>query len=250
LVRQSGPQPLETTLPQSLHNKRILIAEDEPEIAAILQAFFAREQAQVLIAVDGADALNAAQYWRPDLVLLDIHLPQRDGLSVLAEWRGRGGPPVIIVTAMGEDVDRLLGFRLGCDDYVVKPFNPLEVVARAKAVLQRGAPASAPPSRLTLGGLSIDLDAHSATLHGAALSLTPTEFKILRLLAERAGRLVTRSQLVELAMGDDAFDKSVNPHISRLRQKLDEGTGPGRRPVLRVVSVQREGYRLDLIDAA
>jgi len=236
-------------LPQSLLNKRILIAEDEPEIAAILQAFFAREQAQVLIAADGADALQAAQYWRPDLVLLDIHLPQRDGLSVLAEWRGRGGPPVIIVTAMGEDVDRLLGFRLGCDDYVVKPFNPLEVVARAKAVLQRGASASPPPSRLTLGGLSIDLDAHSATLHGVALNLTPTEFKILRLLAECAGRLVTRSQLVEQAMGEDAFDKSVNPHISRLRQKLEDGAAPGRRPHLRLVSVQREGYRLDMLEA-
>jgi two-component system response regulator AdeR len=237
-------------VPQSLQNKRILIAEDEPEIAAILQAFFAREQAQVLISPNGADAIQAAQHWRPDLVLLDIHLPQRDGLSVLAEWRGRGGPPVIIVTAMGEDVDRLLGFRLGCDDYVVKPFNPLEVVARAKAVLQRGAPAAQPPSRLRLGGLSIDLGAHTATLHDAALNLTPTEFRLLRLLAERAGRLVTRSQLVEIAMGEDAFDKSVNPHISRLRHKLEDGGTPGQRPQLRLVSVQREGYRLDVIEAA
>jgi two-component system response regulator AdeR len=169
---------------------------------------------------------------------------------VLAEWRGRGGPPVIIVTAMGEDVDRLLGFRLGCDDYVVKPFNPLEVVARAKAVLQRGAPAAQPPSRLRLGGLSIDLEAHTATLHDAALNLTPTEFRLLRLLAERAGRLVTRSQLVEIAMGEDAFDKSVNPHISRLRHKLEDGGTPGQRLQLRLVSVQREGYRLDVIEAA
>lgn len=237
-------------MPQSLQNKRILIAEDEPDIAAILQAFFAREQAQVLISPNGADALQAAQHWRPDLVLLDINLPQRDGLSVLAEWRGRGGPPVIIVTAMGEDVDRLLGFRLGCDDYVVKPFNPLEVVARAKAVLQRSAAAAAPPSRLELGGLGIDLEAHRVTLHGEELKLTPTEFRILRLLAERAGRLVTRGQLVELALGEDAFDKSVNPHISRLRQKLEGSGAPERRPALRVVSVQREGYRLDVVPAA
>jgi two-component system response regulator AdeR len=238
-------------LTQPLHNKRILIAEDEPEIAAILEAFFAREQAQLLVARDGADALQAAQYWRPDLVILDINLPRRDGLSVLAEWRGGGaGPPVIIVTAMGEDVDRLLGFRLGCDDYVVKPFNPLEVVARAKAVLQRGAAAAAPTSRLELGGLGIDLEAHRVTLHGEELNLTPTEFRILRLLAERAGRLVTRGQLVELALGEDAFDKSVNPHISRLRQKLEGRGVPERRPALRVVSVQREGYRLDVVPAA
>jgi DNA-binding response OmpR family regulator len=107
-----------------------------------------------------------------------------------------------------------------------------------------------PPSRLHLGGLSIDLEAHTATLHGAALNLTPTEFRLLRLLAERAGRLVTRSQLVEIAMGEDAFDKSVNPHISRLRQKLEDGGTPGQRPQLRLVSVQREGYRLDVIEAA
>ena len=132
----------------------------------------------------------------------------------------------------------------------MKPFNPLEVVARAKAVLQRGAPAAPPPSRLHMGGLSIDLEAHTATLHGAALNLTPTEFRLLHLLAERAGRLVTRSQLVEIAMGEDAFDKSVNPHISRLRQKLEDGSKPGQRQQLRLVSVQREGYRLDVMETA
>lgn len=233
---------------QTLHDKRILIAEDEPEIAAILQAFLDREGAQHLVARDGADALDAARYWRPDLVILDLNLPKRDGLSVLAELRACAGPPVIIVTAMGEDVDRLLGFRLGCDDYVVKPFNPLEVVARAKAVLHRGRALAEPTRRLSLGCLQIDVEAHSATLLGAVLSLTPTEFKILKLLVERAGRLVSRGQLVELAMGEDAYDKSVNPHISRLRQKLEDARGSERQPALRLVSVQREGYRLDLVN--
>jgi two-component system response regulator AdeR len=235
-------------VPQTLHQKRILIVEDEPEIASILEAFFAREGAQHLIARDGEDALKAVQFWRPELLILDLNLPQRDGLSVLAELRGQGGPPVIVVSARGEDVDRLLGFRLGCDDYVVKPFNPLEVVARAKAVLQRTTGPEMARRRLNLGGLVVDLDARSAELHGNELPLTPTEFRILQLLVERAGRLVTRGQLVGLAMGDDAFEKSVNPHISRLRQKLESATGAEGCPTLKLISIQREGYRLDLID--
>ena len=145
---------------------------------------------------------------------------------------------MIILSALGEDVDKLTGFRLGCDDYLVKPFNPLELIARAKAVLRRKTLLE--PSRiLTLGDLQVDLDRHVAVVGATPLELTPTEFRILKVLAERAGRLVSRGQLVDSAMDGEAFDKSVNPHISRLRQKL-EALGN-----LRLVSVRSEGYRLE-----
>ena len=112
-----------------LTNRRVLIVEDEPQIAEIIDAFLAREGAQRLLARDGDDALTAAGYWRPDVVVLDLKLPKRDGYSVLSELRARQGPPVVILSALGEDVDKLMGFRLGCDDYMVKPFNPLELMA-------------------------------------------------------------------------------------------------------------------------
>ncbi|MCA3713841.1 MAG: response regulator transcription factor [Phenylobacterium sp.] len=217
---------------------RVLIVEDEPAIADIVDVFLGRENALRLIARDGDDALSAAAYWRPQLIVLDLKLPKRDGYAVLAELRARGGPPVIILSALGEDVDKLTGFRLGCDDYLVKPFNPLELIARAKAVLRRKNLLE--PSRIvTLGDLQVDLDRHVASVGETLLELTPTEFRILRVLAERAGRLVSRGQLVDSAMDGEAFDKSVNPHISRLRQKL-EALGN-----LRLVSVRSEGYRLE-----
>ena len=221
-----------------LDGVRILIVEDEPAIADIVDVFLGRENALRLIARDGDDALSATAYWRPQLIVLDLKLPKRDGYAVLAELRARGGPPVIILSALGEDVDKLTGFRLGCDDYLVKPFNPLELIARAKAVLRRKNLLE--PSRIvTLGDLQVDLDRHVASVGETLLELTPTEFRILRVLAERAGRLVSRGQLVDSAMDGEAFDKSVNPHISRLRQKL-EALGN-----LRLVSVRSEGYRLE-----
>lgn len=221
-----------------LQGKRVLIVEDESAIAEIIDVFLGRESALRLVARDGDDALSAAAYWRPHLIVLDLKLPKRDGYSVLAELRARGGPPVIILSALGEDVDKLTGFRLGCDDYLVKPFNPLELIARAKAVLRRKTLLE--PSRiLTLGDLQVDLDRHVAVVGATPLELTPTEFRILKVLAERAGRLVSRGQLVDSAMDGEAFDKSVNPHISRLRQKL-EALGN-----LRLVSVRSEGYRLE-----
>jgi two-component system response regulator AdeR len=231
------------TSDDGLRGARVMIVEDEPEIADILDAFFAREGADRLVCRDGEDALASARWWRPDVMILDLKLPKRDGLSVLAELRAtHPSPRVIVLSALGEDIDKMAGFRLGCDDYVVKPFNPLEVVARARAVIRRQ---NAEPSRqvLTFAGVRIDLEAHRAFLGTNSLDLTPVEFKLLRLLVERAGRLVTRGQLVEAALDDDAFDRSVDPHISRMRQKLDGHADAG----VRVASIRGEGYRLDPI---
>jgi two-component system, OmpR family, response regulator AdeR len=225
----------------TLQGTKVLIAEDEPELAEILEAFLKREGSECLIARDGIDALDAVRWWQPDIVVLDIGLPLRDGFSVLAELRADGAPvSVLIVSAMSEDIDKLTGFRLGCDDYLAKPFNPLELVARAKLLAWR-------PNRqakhrtLNFGKVRIDLDALIAFTGGEMLSLTPVEFRLLRLLVERAGRLVSRSQIVDNVLSEDAYDKSVNPHICRLRQKLDLAAAG-----ISLTSLRGEGYRLDL----
>ncbi len=226
----------------SLKNARVLIVEDSAEIVEILDAFFEEEGAEREIARDGAAAIAAFDRFSPDLVVLDLKLPERDGLSVLAELRGKGvQTPVIIVSALGDDIDRLTGFKLGCDDYVVKPFNPLEVIARAHVCLRRQVEAPSQSSSVILGSLRIDYDARIVICSGSPLDLTPTEFHMLAVLARRAGRLVSRGQLVDAALDEDVFDRSVNPHISRLRQKLLTADAP-----VQISSVRGEGYRLEL----
>lgn len=230
------------TIDNALRGVKVLIAEDEPEIAEIVEAFFKKEEAQCLIATSGTDAIDAARWWCPDLLVLDIRLPGRDGLSVLAELRSTGKAiGVLIVSALGDDIDKLTGFRLGCDDYLVKPFNPLELIARAKVLLGR---AARQPEHRTLGfgKLRVDLEAFRAFADGVPLTLTPVEFRLLRLFVERGGRLVSRAQIVDHALAGDAYDRSVDPHISRLRQKL-ESAGAG----VRLTSIRGEGYRLDLV---
>lgn len=226
---------------QPLTSIRVLIVEDDPEIADVLDAFFSHEGASRMIARNGDEGARFVQTFRPDIVVLDIKLPKRDGLSVLSELRGRAEQlPVIIVSAMGDDLDKLMGFRLGCDDYIVKPFNPLEVVARTRAVLRRGAPSPDAPRILRAGSLRIDRDAHTASIDGVVLDLTPTEFRMLMVMVERHKRLVTRGQLAEATLGEEVFDRSVNPHISRLRQKIEMVD-----PSITLTSVRGEGYRLE-----
>lgn len=226
----------------SLSGVRTLIVEDEPEIAEIVDAFFRREGAECLITGDGVEALDLARWWRPELIILDLRLPGRDGLSILADLRARSGQvPIIIASALGEDIDKLTGFRLGCDDYVVKPVNPLELIARAKVVLRRRRACLEDSGYMTFGGVRVDPSAFRAYIGSTPLELTPSEFKLLCLFVERGGRLVARGQIVDQALGGDANDRSVDPHVSRLRQKL-ERLAPG----VRLTSVRGEGYRLDL----
>ena len=221
---------------------KILIVEDEPEIAEIVDAFFRRENADCLIVGDGETAVDTARWWQPDIVILDLRLPGRDGMSVLAELRGGAvQPSVIILSALGEHIDKLAGFRLGCDDYVVKPFNPLEVVARAKVLAGRQRRQTAHAVR-SYGNIRIDIDAFCAFVGSQPLDLTATEFKLLHLFVERGGRMISRGQIVDIALGEETFDRSVDPHISRLRQKLERQHGSG----VCLTSIRGQGYRLDL----
>jgi two-component system response regulator AdeR len=231
-----------STANSALASVKILIVEDEPEIAQIIDAFLRRESADCLIVSDGERAVDTARWWRPDVVILDLRLPGRDGLSVLADLRAAAiQPGIIILSALGEDIDKLAAFRLGCDDYVVKPFNPLEVVARAKVLVGRQR-RQTNQSVLSFGNIRVDIEAFCAFVGSRPLDLTPTEFKLLHLLVSRGGRLITRGQMVDIALDDEAFDRSVDPHISRLRQKINRQPDTG----VCLTSIRGEGYRLDL----
>jgi two-component system, OmpR family, response regulator AdeR len=208
----------------------VLIAEDEPEIAEILIAYLARSGLRTARAADGQRALELHLALKPDLVLLDVQMPRMDGWQVLREIRHRGDTPVIMLTAMDQDIDKLTGLRIGADDYVVKPFNPAEVVARALAVLRRTAMQAERSSQrvLRVPPFHIDLENHEAsvTVEGMQhrLDLTLTEFKLLAHLARASTRVFSRNELLAacLPAESDALERTVDSHISKLRKKLED----------------------------
>lgn len=227
----------------ALNNALVLIAEDEPEISAILRSYLERDGFRTVTAADGELALAHHQMLKPDLVLLDVQMPKRDGFSVLAELRRRGATPVIMVTARAEDLEKLAALHVGADDYVVKPFNPLEIVARAKAVLRRTSGGGA-EATLRVGMIEIDTLAYSARVIGEGvagpLDLTLTEYRLLEHMARSPRRAFTRAELVDACMREgDALERTVDSHVSNLRRKLDVAGVPGMCAAVRGV-----GYRL------
>lgn len=221
----------------------VLIAEDDLEIAEILDAYFVREGFRTVRAADGRTAIDLHLALKPDIILLDVKMPQLDGWEVLAEVRRRGNTPVIMVTALDTDIDRLQGLRIGADDYVVKPFNPVEVVARAKAVLRR-AGAARFGGVLRVDRLTIDLDSYvvKAETDGKPLllQLTLTEFRILAHMARMPNKVFSRGELVDACLpGADALDRTVDSHVSNLRKKLDTAGVEGL-----LLGVRGVGYRL------
>ncbi|MFN7008762.1 MAG: response regulator [Allorhizobium sp.] len=221
----------------------VLIAEDDMEIAGILEAYFTREGFRTVHARDGQVALELHRSLKPDIVLADVTMPRLDGWELLAEIQRRGRTPVIMVTALDEDVDRLQGLRIGADDYIVKPFNPVEVVARAKAVLRR-AGISQTGAMIRAGKLTIDLDSYQARIEtdgsSVPLSLTLTEFKLLAHLARTPTKAFTRGELVDACLpGSDALDRTIDSHLSKLRKKLEQAGGEGM-----LISIRGVGYRL------
>jgi two-component system, OmpR family, response regulator AdeR len=224
-------------------NALILIAEDEPDIATIIAGYLEREGFRTVRAGDGEMALHHHLSLKPDLVLLDVNLPKKDGFGVLAEIRRRGETPVIFVTALAEDIDKLTALRIGADDYVVKPFNPAEIVARTKAVLRRFG-ANSRVSVMRHGNVELDLDAHAAYLVRndvrSSVTLTLSEFRILAHMIRSPTRAFTRGDLLDVCMPDsDALERTVDSHVSNLRKKL-EAAGSG--PIL--AGVRGVGYRL------
>ncbi|NKB10993.1 DNA-binding response regulator [Ralstonia solanacearum] len=224
----------------------ILIAEDEPEIADILAAYLARSGLRSVHAADGREALELHLSLKPDLVLLDVQMPHVDGWKALSEIRHRGDTPVIMLTALDQDIDKLMGLRIGADDYVVKPFNPAEVVARTQAVLRRSMSGTGRRDQrvLRVAPFQIDLDNHEATVQVGkqryALALTLTEFKLLAQLARAPKRVFSRAELLAACLPEgDTLERTVDSHISKLRKKLED-LGVNGMPV----GVRGVGYRL------
>ena len=219
----------------------ILVVEDEKELNKVLQAYLVRAGYRALGAFSGDEGLCLYELEKPDLVLLDLNLPGRDGLELAREMRKTRDVPIIMATARVDEIDRLIGLELGADDYVTKPYSPREVVARVKAVLRRGARTQEMPAVLTLGKLSLDTNAHSAKLGGASVELTPTEFGMLQLLVSQPGRVFTRLQLLEAAQGMsyEGYERSVDVHVKNIRRKLKDAD-PDQQYIETVFGV---GYR-------
>jgi two-component system response regulator AdeR len=221
---------------------RILVVDDEPKVVAIVKSYLTREGFQVSEARDGREALAAFRESPPDLIVLDIMLPQINGLAVLHEVRHASKVPVILLTARSEDEDKLAGLELGADDYVTKPFSPRELVARIKAVLRRSqGETEKPNARVRLGELVLDQERHEVSCHGKAVSLTPTEFRLLTALAASPGRVLSREQLLDRGLGQEseAYDRTVDAHIKNLRHKMGQGAS------CRITTVQGVGYKLE-----
>lgn len=231
--------------PRSADNALILIAEDDSDIAQILTAYLDREGYRTVTASDGEVALMHHQTLRPDLVLLDVQMPKQDGVAVLSEIRRRGGTPVIMATARAEDLDKLLALSIGADDYVIKPFNPLEVVARVKAVLRRVRGDTAGDRTIRWGPIEIDPEAYVARISRGdkrvTLDLTLTEYRLLAHLARTPSRVFTRAALLDACLPEgDALERTVDSHMSKLRRKLEAAGAAGL-----CAGVRGIGYRLE-----
>ena len=225
-------------------SSRVLIVEDEPDIRELVVHHLKREGYQVSVAASGEEALRQVQASPPDLVLLDLMMPAMNGLKVCRRLRQdpvTASLPIVMLTAKGDEVDRVLGLELGADDYVVKPFSPKELLARVRAVLRRSLPAPG-ASPTTLGALTIDPGTHTVLVGDEVLALTPKEFDLLRALVEARGRVLSREFLLDRVWGysraSEIESRTVDVHVRRLRVKL----GPEGRRVLTVKSV---GYRMD-----
>ncbi len=229
---------------------KILVVDDEPKIVNIVRSYLEREKYQVLEAFDGRQALEIFRQEQPDLIILDLMLPEIDGLEVCRQIRRSSDIPIIMLTARQEDVDKLIGLELGADDYVTKPFSPRELVARVRVVLRRARPAPVPatPSRLALGDLLIDEERFEATCHGQLLSLTVTEFRLLVDLARNPGRVLSRAQLLDsLGESYEGYERTIDAHVKNLRRKLAAAsTGEG----CNIITVHGVGYKLQEIHHA
>lgn len=225
-----------------MSEKPVLLIDDDEELCALLTDYLGREGFTVETAEDGPSGLERALSGEHSMVLLDLMLPVMDGFEVMRELRREGRVPVIMLTAKGEEVDRIVGLELGADDYLPKPFNPRELVARIKAVLRRAGDSSASrgavapePETLVMGDLTLDLGGFCALKEGKELPLTVIEFTLLRELAKSAGRVLTRDALLDRVQGREfeIFDRSIDVHISHLRQKL--GDDPYRPRYIKTV---------------
>ncbi|TXR56252.1 response regulator transcription factor [Quadrisphaera setariae] len=221
----------------------MLVAEDDRKQAELLRAYLAKDGHAVSVVHDGRAALDALRTSDPDLLVLDVMMPLLDGRDVLRVTRGERRAAVIMVTAMAAEADQLLGFDLGADDYVTKPYSPRQLVARVNAVLRRTAAAQPSSPVVVIGSLSVDSERFEARRDGQVLPLTPREFRLLETLASQPGRAFSRGELLEAIAGFDSFalERTVDMHIMNIRRKVEADPA---HPTC-VVTVKGRGYKLD-----
>ena len=223
---------------------KVLIIDDDEKLCRLLSEYLKENGFQVLCLHDGADALKIVSRESPDMVILDIMLPGKDGLEVLREIRRDHAQPVIMLTAKGEETDRIVGLELGADDYMAKPFNPRELLARMKSVLRRSnqpkADAASSDLFIKAGGIVLNRARQTVTVEGEERDLSTAEFRILEVLMKNPNTVLSRDQLMTLARGRDfmAFDRSIDVHVSKLRAKVEDDP---RTPV-RIKTVWGTGY--------
>lgn len=202
---------------------RVLLVDDDRELGLMLSDFLATERLHLTVCNTGEEGFDSFAEGDFDLLILDIMLPGMNGLDVLKKIRQQSQVPVIMLTARGDDIDRIIGLEFGADDYLAKPFNPRELLARIKAILRRARPQDSDRRHWKLGGIELDTRTHRATVDGAPMQLTGTEFEILKSLLETPGEVVSKEQLSERALGRRLlpYDRSIDTHISNLRGKLE-----------------------------
>ncbi|MCC7165627.1 MAG: response regulator transcription factor [Anaerolineae bacterium] len=205
-------------------SKKILVVDDEIKFVNVMRGYLEQAGFGVVTASDGKNALAAFRREKPNLILLDLNLPEMDGLDVARTIRKESNVPIIMVTARMEETDRLVGLELGADDYIVKPFSPREVVARVRAVLRRVEGATAAVEILRVGGIEIDFPRHVVIAQSTPVELTPIEFELLVALIKNPGRTFTRMQLLDLVQGEafEGYERTIDAHIKNLRQKLGD----------------------------
>ncbi len=223
-----------------MNQPTVLVVDDEARIVDTVRLYLQRDGFRVIAAQDGRTALALAQREKPDIIVLDLMLPEMSGWDVCRAIRSQSSVPIIMLTARSDEVDRVLGLELGADDYVTKPFSPRELVARVRAVLRRTALGETASPETRVGSLVIDIERHEVHCGDQPLMLTRTEFAILAALARDPGRVHTRAQLIEAAQGYEfeGYDRAVDSHIKNLRRKLPEHAG------CRIVTVRGLGYKL------
>ncbi|MGE5601415.1 MAG: response regulator [Nitrososphaerales archaeon] len=224
-------------------NRSILVVDDDKKIVDLVAMYLKRDGYSVLPAYDGQEALDVARRRRPDLVVLDLMLPELSGMDVCKLLRAESRVPIVMLTARAADEDKLRGLDLGADDYVTKPFNPRELVARVRAVLRRTYPDETPGNDLQYGDLVISFLRHEVTVGGKPANLTPTEFRLLEALVREPGRAFSRSELLDRAFGYDydGVERTVDVHIMNLRRKIEPGGGEWRY----IATVPGLGYRFE-----
>ncbi len=222
---------------------KILIVDDEPKIIEVLKLYLEREEFQVSSAANGKQAIERAASYKPDLIILDLNLPDMDGLEVCRNIRKQSNVPIIMLTGRGEEVDKIVGLEIGADDYVTKPFSGREIVARVRAVLRRQSQGSGTSETKTIGNLVIDSSRYEVSCQGGGLDLTTAEFKLLATLSQTPGRVLSRMQLLDAVQGIayEGYDRTIDTHVKNLRQKMESSPKPCG---CHIETVRGVGYKL------